>query len=290
MSPPPARRRRRLRRLLYIVAGVIVGAYVLICVGIFFAQPYLIYMPAPTCHLTPADLKLEFEDLTLHAADGVALAAWYLPHAAPRGTVLFCHGNADNLGDITPTLQTLHRLGFAVLALDYRGYGRSAGQPTEAGLYADAEAAWRYLVETRREPPERIVIVGRSLGGAVAIELASRHTPAALVVECTFTSMVDIGRREYPLLPVGLICTHRYESLRRVGRISCPKLFLHGRDDELIPLENARRLFDAACEPKQFIETPGGHNTAGFEHNWEYTQMLDDWLARVTPATQPHDR
>jgi len=259
--------KHRARRLLTIVVIVAATTYLAVCVGVYFAQPHLIYFPSPTYVSTPSDFHLDYEDLTLTSADGVAIAAWFVPHPEARASVILCHGNAENLGDMCTTIRTLHRLGYAVLALDYRGYGRSAGKPTEEGLYLDAEAAWQYLRQTRGEPAERIVVIGRSVGGAVAIDLASRHQPAALVVECTFTSLVDIGRREYPLLPVSLICTHRYESIRKVGRIACPKLFFHGTDDELIPLDNAKRLFAAAAEPKEFIETPGGHNSAGFEHN-----------------------
>ncbi|MCH9003231.1 MAG: alpha/beta hydrolase [Planctomycetes bacterium] len=169
----------------------------------------------------------------------------------------------------------------------YRGYGRSTGTPGEDGLYADAEAAWRYLTETRGERPDRIVLFGRSLGGAVAIELARRHNPAALVVESTFTSLVDVGRHHYPLLPVSLIATHRFDSLSKIAGIACPKLFLHGTDDALIPIDLGRALYDAAQSPKRFLETPGGHNNSGFTYSSEYTQLMTDFVNGAVSSPAP---
>jgi uncharacterized protein len=278
-----------------IVGGAVVLGYVAICLGLFLAQPKLIYFPAPNYAFMPDAVGLAYESVSLAAADGVPIAAVFVPHDEPRATVLFCHGNGENVGDLAQTLKTLHKLGFATLAFDYRGYGRSGGAPTEQGLYLDADAAWRWLTQTRGVPPEQVVIMGRSLGGAVAIELARRvgqsattsapssssARPGALVVECTFTSMVDLGRQEYPLLPINLLCTHRYESVKKVGQVTCPKLFLHGTDDTLIPLANARKLFDAAAAPKTFIETPGGHTSAGFEYNWETSERVRAWIEQA---------
>lgn len=266
------------RRLVAIVASAIVGGYVAICVGLFLAQRRLIYFPPAGYGTTPRDLGLAYEDLTLTTEDGVGLAAWLVLRDGARATVLFCHGNADNMSDLCTSVRALHQLGYSVLLFDYRGYGRSRGQPSEVGLYRDAEAAWRYLTEVRGLPANRIVIAGRSLGGAVAIDLAARHAPAALVVECTFASLVDIGQRQYPLLPVGWLCRDRFESIKKIPKVSCPKLFLQGTADELIPLEDARRLFAAAAEPKQLIETPGQHNNAGFEYSSDYTRRLAEWL------------
>ncbi len=277
-APTPTKRVRRARRLLLLTLGTIVVTYIGVCAVIYCIQDRLIYYPSRDYRITPADVKLTYDDLTLTTADGVAIAAWYVPHPAARATVLLCHGNAENLADSCQTIKSLHLLRCNVLALDYRGYGRSAGTPSEAGTYADAEAAWRYLVETQGIPPAQIVVMGRSLGGAVAIDLAARHAPGGLVVESTFTSLVEIGQREYPLLPVGLLCRHRYESIKKVPSITCPKLFFYGTRDELIPADNARRLFAAAAEPKEFVETPGGHNDGGFEYDDATLNKLQNWL------------
>lgn len=280
--------KKRAKRLL----AVAVLTYLGVCVVITFLQSRLVYFPTRGYDATPADVGLQFEDLTLETSDGVSIAAWYLPHPDPMGSIIFCHGNAGNMADRLHSLKLLHDMGLSVLIFDYRGFGRSEGRPSEEGTYQDAEAAWRYLIETRGEKPGRVVLFGRSLGGAVAIELARRHAengrragqplqeggPAALVVESTFTNLVDIGRLHYRFLPVRLLLSYRYASIEKVSEINCPKLFFHGRDDTLIPLANGRKLFDAAAEPKQFIETPGEHNEAGFAYSREFTERLKGFL------------
>jgi len=260
---------------------VVIAAYVGVCVVVGFLQARLIYFPSREYAAGPGDVGLKFEDLTLKTADAVGIAAWYVPCEAAKGTLIFAHGNGGNIADRLHAVKLLHGMGVNVLIFDYRGYGRSEGRPTEDGTYEDAEAAWRYLVEDRGERPERIVLFGESLGGAVVIELARRHRPGALVVESTFTSLVDVGRLHYPLLPVRLLLRYRYDSIGVVGRIDCPKLFIHGRDDTLVPIGNARKLFEAAAEPKQFLETPGDHNEAGFTYSPEYGERLAAFLDRV---------
>jgi hypothetical protein len=255
--------------------------YLGVCVLIAVFQSRLIYFPTGEYAFTPAGIGLDFEDLTLETGDGVAIAAWYVPHPTAKGSVIFCHGNAGNISDRVDSINALHRMGLNVLIFDYRGYGRSEGRPSEKGTYKDADAAWRYLVETRGESPDRIVLFGRSLGGAVAIELAGRNRPAALVVESTFTSLVDIGRLHYSLLPVRLVLRYRYDSICRVASLACPKLFIHGSGDTLIPFANGRELFAAAAQPKQFMETPGGHNQSGFMYSPEYTDRLATFLDMV---------
>ncbi len=265
---------KRLVRLGWVVALTYLG----VCVLVSLLQARLIYFPTRGYPTTPADAGLSFEDLRLKTRDGVSIAAWYIPHPDPKGSVLYCHGNAGNMSDRLHSIKLLHDMGISVLIFDYRGFGLSDGRPTERGTYEDADAAWRYLIETRREPPERVVLFGRSLGGAVAIELARRHTPGGLAVKSTFTSLLDIGRVHYRFLPIRFLLTYRYASIEKVGELTCPKLFMHGRDDTLIPPSNGRKLFDAAADPKKFIETPGEHNEAGFTYSPEFTDRLRAFL------------
>lgn len=281
-EPRPHRPKTSARRLLVIALATYVG----VCVLIAALQTKLIYFPSKGYDAVPTDVGLAFEDLTLRTADGVSIAAWYIPHEHARGNVIFFHGNAGNMTNRLHSVKLLHRMGLNVLIIDYRGYGRSEGKPSEDGTYEDAEAAWRYLTETRGETPDRIALFGRSLGGAIAIELATRHTPAALVTESTFTSLLDIGRMHYKFLPVRLILSYHYDSLSKVPRITCPKLFFHGREDTLIPLENGRRLFEASADPKEFIETPGGHNESGFTYTPKFTKRLEDFLLGVFAQDQ----
>lgn len=277
-SPTPRGLPRRVLRWL-VLASI---AYVSVCVLFGLFQRRLIYYPSRAAYeATPAERGLPFEDLTLTTHDGVDIAAWYMPHSQAKGTVLFLHGNAGNMAGRIDDAQILHRMGVNVLMIDYRGFGRSKGRPDEQGTYEDAETGWRYLVETLGQSPDAIVIFGRSLGGAIAIELASRQTPAGLVVESTFTNIVDVGRRLFPLLPVRWIVSYKYDSIQKVPSITCPKLHFHGTDDSLITFENGRTLFDAAAEPKQFIETPGGHGEAGFTYSSEYSGQLRTFIESV---------
>lgn len=273
--------KRNMRRFALRVARALAIGYLLARVGAALFQERLIYFPQRELEATPADVGLGFENIHLPTSDGETIHAWYIPRDVARGTVLWSHGNGGNMSFDLAVAEALHRMGCNVLLYDYRGYGESTGSPGEQGTYRDAEAVWAYLTETRGESTSRIVIGGRSLGGAVAIELALRHRPAALVVECTFTSLTDVARLHYPLLPVSWILVHRYESVGKVGRIGCPKLFFHGRDDALIPLSMGRSLFDAAAESKEFIVTPGDHNEAGFLYSPEYRRKLDGFLDDV---------
>lgn len=252
---------RRYARLLVLALGTYAG--VLVLVAMF--QTRLIYFPDREYQGTPAEVGLHFEEVTLAADDGIQIAAWYIPVDAAKGTVLIAHGNAGNLSNCLPTIAIFHRMGLNVLAFDYRGFGSSEGRPTELGTYRDAEAAWSHLVTTRREPPERIVLFGRSLGGAVMIELARRRAAAALITESAFTSMADVGQWHYPLLPVRWMLRHRYESITKVPQVRCPKLFVHPRDDSIVPFAMGQALFEAAADPKELLEVPGDHNDGGFE-------------------------
>lgn len=270
----------RWRRLV----GVVLGTYVGILVLAMLFQEWLIYFPSRAYDMTPASTGLDFEDVRLVTADGVTIAAWFVPRQEARATVLFFHGNAGNNGDGVPEIKALHSMGCAVMMVDYRGYGQSSGRPNEAGTYLDAEAAWKFLTETRGVPQESIVVFGESIGGAVAIELATRHTPGALVVQSSFTRLTDIAAIHYPFLPVRWLLRNRYDSIDKVGRIPCPKMFIHSSDDTLVPIANGQALFDAAAEPKRFLETPGGHNDGGFLSSREITTALDEFIDAALAA------
>lgn len=225
---------------------------------IFFPDQGSVGLPAP-------EFGLETRRVSLTSADGTRLLAWAIAPSEPAGRwALVLHGNAGNLA--TPGRpahsRQFHRLGLGVLALDYRGYGESDGVPSEAGLYADARAAYDYLQDSLRIPPERVIIYGHSLGSAVAIELASEVPAAGLIIEGAFTSVPDIGAELYPFLPVRAMARSRFPSLQRIATLRTPVLIIHGRDDTTIPPAHGRRLFDAAREPKTLLEVPGGHDDA----------------------------
>jgi hypothetical protein len=266
------------------VLKITAAVYVGLCILLFFRQSRMVYFPLAEVQATPADVGLAYESVVLEAADGIRLAGWYVPCEKARGTALMCHGNGGNIGDRLHPVGLFHELGLNVLIFDYRGYGESAGKPSEEGTYQDAQAAWQYLVGKRNTPPEKIVVFGRSLGGAVAAGLVervasgARAAPAALILEATFTSIPDMGARLYPWLPVRLLSRYRYNTLARLERINCPVLVAHSREDDMIPFEHGQRLFAAARAPKTFFELTGAHNEGEILTTPAYRQALDKFL------------
>jgi hypothetical protein len=232
-----------------------------------------IYYPDPRWIMTPSRLGLEAEEVHLAPEPGIHLHAWFFPRPDPLASLLFCHGNAGNVSHRLENVFYLLQTGFQVLLFDYRGYGHSTGQPSEEGLYQDAVSAWRHLVERADTTSAPRIIFGRSLGGAVAIELASRVQADGLIVESTFTSIRTLARLVLPLpmpeLPV------KYDSLSKIGQLKMPLLAIHGQEDELIPFADGQVLFDAAPEPKAWYPIPGaGHNDTYLTGGEAYFQRL----------------
>lgn len=252
-------------------------AYAALCLVVFLFQARLVYFPTRSVVVTPAALGLAFEEVWLEAADGVRLHGWFLPAEEPRGALLYGHGNGGNIADRMEPARAFRDMGLDVLLFDWRGYGRSAGAPTEAGLYRDGEAAWAWLVG-RGVAPERIVLYGESLGGGVAVELARRHGRGVLLTESTFTSVPDVGAEVYPWLPVRLLARHRFDNLAKAADVRVPWLIVHSPHDEIVPFEHALRLFDAAAEPKRLLPTGGGHNDGGFLRRAEWRQAVRAFL------------
>jgi pimeloyl-ACP methyl ester carboxylesterase len=198
-------------------------------------------------------------------------------------TVLFCHGNAGNIGDWVWAARACRDMGFGFLVFDYRGYGRSTGRPTEEGTYRDARAAWAYLTGEAGLRPAQIVVHGWSLGGAVAAWLAARETPAALVLESPFSSARDMAGRVFPLLPARLLCRFRYDTVASVRQVRCPVLVAHSPHDETIPYAQGLRVFEAAPEPKRFVELGGAHNGSGFDADPAFRAALLEFLRAPGP-------
>ncbi len=212
----------------------------------------------------PAALGLEqVEEVTFPTADGLTLHGWFFPSAqAGSMTVLVCNGNAGNRAYRAPLASALRTQGISVLLFDYRGYGGNEGSPTETGLAADSRAARAYLLGRADVRTSRLVYFGESLGAAVAVELAAAHPPSALVLRSPFTSMTDIGRFHYPLLPVGWLLRDRYPSLERIAGVRSPLLVIAGDSDVIVPIEQSRRLYEAApSRHKTLVVLPGvDHN------------------------------
>lgn len=229
----------------------------------------LVFHPARMADdwIEPPTIPLAVEDVQLQSSDGTRLHAWWCPLKANQevsetGAMLYCHGNAGNLSHRGGGIPAWQRsLGVPVLIFDYPGYGRSEGKPSEAGCYAAADAAYDWLTKTRGVPPSRLILYGGSLGGAVAVDLASRRPQRALVLVNTFTSIPDVGQMMYPWLPVHWIMRNRFESVAKIGRCQGPVFIAHGDCDEVIPFVLGQRLFAAAHEPKKFLPLAGcSHN------------------------------
>ncbi len=242
--------------------GVAVGVWAILVAVMFLFQSSFIFFPSRDIMATPSEAGLRYDPIEIHTADRERLSAWYVRAPRARATVLFLHGNAGNISHRIMALQTLQRLDLDVLLFDYRGYGKSTGSPSEQGTYRDALAAWEYLTVTQGIPADRIVSFGESLGGAVATWLATRHSPAGLILESTFTSMQELAGRFYPFFPASMLLRVNYPTLERLAQVPCPVLVIHSPDDEIVPYEHGQRLFDAVIGPKQFLARPGGHNDA----------------------------
>lgn len=197
--------------------------------------------------------------------------------------ILFCPGagNSIHFRRVQTQLQQLAGLGYNVLAFDYRGFGRTGGIPTESGLYDDAMAAYRYLTTVRRVAPSRVILAGRSLGSAVAVELATRVPSAGALLLSPIESVPATGAMLYPWVPVRILARNRFDSIGKIARVRVPIVLVHATSDRLVPLEAARRLFSRVTAPKLMLETGGGHNRAGFNPVAE----LSEALSRVWPVT-----
>ena len=274
-------RARRPISILVTMVVLLTAAYGAVCAGFYLRQDRLVFQPERVLGATPARHGLAFEDLKIRAPDGTKLAAWYVPGHSTGRTVLLLHGNGGNISRYLRTVEVLHRLGHGVLALDYRGYGASEGQPSEVGLYQDAAAAFDYLVGARQIPPAQIVVYGRSLGGAVAAWLAAHRRPGAVVLESTFTRLNDVGSYRYPWLPVRLLSRNSFDSVAQMAAVQCSVLIAHGLADTTVPAALGRALAAAAGPKAEFMALAGGHNDTFIKGGTAYYRHLDQFMRRT---------
>ena len=266
-----------IRNVIILIALV----YILIILLLFFFQSRLVFFPQREITLTPEVAGLPYEDVYFVAEDGIKLNGWFIPSDPGRGVILFCHGNAGNISHRLETIKIFNDLDLNVFIFDYRGYGKSAGRPGENGTYLDADAAWIYLTEIRNIDPRNIIVFGRSLGGAVAVNLASERPVRGLIVESSFTSIKDLGSETYPFLPVRLLSRIEYNALEKIKKVQCPKLIIHSRDDEMISFRHGERLYNAASEPKEFLEISGTHNEGFLLNSERYKSRIGSFLNQI---------
>jgi pimeloyl-ACP methyl ester carboxylesterase len=275
-------RRYWLRALLAALA-LAIAAYGAAAWYLWAKQRELIFTPTADVSRTPADVQLRYEDVRIPLRAGT-LHGWWLPSAdADAASVLYLHGSDLNLGANVDHIAALSRIGLSVLAVDYRGYGRSSGAfPSESGLYDDATAAWDYLIGQRSVDPGRAFIYGHSLGGAVAIELALRRPQAAgVIVESAFTSLADVAKLDYWMFPVNWLLDQRFDAIARLPMLRVPVLFIHGTADVEVPYTMSERLFAAAPGPKSLTLIPGaGHEDNAAIGATPYTRAVVEFVTR----------
>ena len=238
-----------------------------------WGQDMLVYFPTKRIYQTPEDFALAYEDVWLKTVDG-QMHAWWVPAGLDAPAVVFFHGNGGNISYRMSTVNAFVKMGYSVLIVDYPGYGKSQGKPTEQGTYRTAESAWRYVRKAKKVPAEKMFIFGRSLGGGVASYLAVREKCAGLILESTFTSIPDVARKKFWILPAEHICKIYYNTNTRLPKIHSPVMVIHSMDDDLIPYSMGVKNFNSANEPKTFLQINGSHNAA-FDHS------INLWKKRV---------
>ena len=242
--------------------------------------PWILFRPTREHFHTPEDYGLTFEDVTLATSDGVKLNGWYVPAPEARGTLLFFHGNTGNISHRLDSIEIFHDLGLSVFIVDYRGYGKSGGRRSIPGVTEDALSAWRYLTKARETSPDDIVVFGRSIGGAVAMQLMRHVTPRALILESTFSSLPEMIRVPFLVPVVRLLIGDVFNSAEVASKLKVPTLYFHSPDDDIVPYRLGRRLYEAAAGEKTFVELSGGHNEGFLESTDVYRPALDEFFTK----------
>jgi len=256
--------------------GSVLFVYACLCAYAFFFSNGMMFQPGIS----------SYEDsdriLKLTAADGTQISGLHLQTPQAFYTILYSHGNGEDMGDMMSVFKTLQESGFSVFAYDYRGYGTSEGQPSEQTAYQDVNAAYRYLTEELKIPPNRIIALGRSIGGGPAVDLAAREPLAGLIIESSFTTAFRVMTR-VPLLPFD-----KFANIHKLKRVQCPVLIVHGTEDGTIPFGQAKQLFAAANEPKQFLAVEGaGHNDLLWVAGDRYGKTLQEFVQLIAESEAP---
>jgi len=242
-----------------------------------------IFHPSDKIDHTPRDLGLAFDDIYFTTSDGVRLNGWFVPYPGAQTTLLWFHGNAGNISHRLENIKLLHdKVKINVWIFDYRGYGRSEGKISEEGTYRDGEAALRYLRNRKDVDPKGIVFFGRSLGAAVAVDLATREECSALILETPFASIREMARAVFPFLPLGPLLRTRYDAVEKIRKVKAPVLVLHGDRDEVVPFEQGKKVFEAAPSPKEFYTIRGAHHNDTYIVGGDaYFAVLKDFIDRA---------
>lgn len=255
----------------------VVSVAVVFLAAIRYIEHNSIFFPMKEMTITPRSAGLSYEDVYFRTDDGKLINGWFMPVKDADLTVILCHGNAGNISHRIEKAAILRDLGLNVFLFDYRGYGKSEGTPSEAGLYKDAEAAYRHVTAEMNIPPDNIILYGESIGSPVAIRLAARVKVRGLITEESFTSIKDMAAMAYPFMPP-VIFSSRFDAAAGIRNVKCPKLIMHSVNDEIVPYRMGQELYAAAAPPKTFLKLTGGHNTAFIDAGNAYRKGIKDFV------------
>ena len=264
------------------MGGVITSFLVLVLFGgwIYYQQPAMVFYPVQTMSEDPSDWGLQYEDVKLSTDDNIRLHGWYISHPDADRVILFFHGNAGNISHRQKSIEIFHNLGLSIFIVNYRGYGKSEGTPSELGFYKDSRVAWNYLLTEKGVNKKNIIIFGRSLGGVVATELASEVQPGYLILESTFSSAKDMAKKIFPIMSTFIPLRFEFNAIEYIKKVKSPLLVAHSPDDEIIPYQLGEKLFLAANEPKVFLQLTGGHNGGFLMSQPDYEQQIGQFLTK----------
>lgn len=263
------------------VMAVLMLLYAVLLVGF---EKKIIFHPAkfPEGYWNPVSLGLKAQDISFQTVDGVNLHGWFVPTPGARATLLWFHGNAGNLSHRLDNIQRLLPLNLNIFIFDYRGYGKSEGEPDENGIYKDSQAAYNKILELEEVSVNSLFLFGRSLGGICATETALNNPARGLILESTFTSASDMSRKIIPLIPLGWAIRSKLDAINKVTELKLPKLFLHGDRDEVVPFDLGRKLYEEASDPKSFYIIQGaGHNDTYIMGGRGYYNALDEFITET---------
>jgi uncharacterized protein len=269
--------------VLGVLGTLLVGGYAAICGLVYSNQDKLLYFPDDYFITDPASAGLDFEEFSLEVSPGVTVTGWIVERDPAAPWILQFHGNAGNISNRVDHLKLFYELGFNGVLFDYRGYGKSTGTPSEAGLVEDGLAVVKYLKEEKGVDPRFLVYWGESLGGAVAAAVAAKEEPRALILKSTFTSVPDLAGEVYPFLPVKYLSKTHFETKNLVPNFLFPKLIVHGHSDTVVPFHHGQRLYQLSLEPKTFLQVDRDHNASPLELGDEFNQTVQKFITDAVP-------
>lgn len=260
--------------------AILLGGYIALLTLVSVFQSHLIYFPSKDMRFSPKNMGLEYENVKFLSHDNIELFGWYIPSKDANMTLLYMHGNGGNISNRLDSIKIFNSLGLNIFIWDYRGYGYSGGSATEQNTYDDAMRAWEYLVNEKGLKAEDIIIFGRSLGGAIAANLASKVKPKAVILESTMTSVKDMASDIYPFVPSPFI-HFKYETIEYLKNINSPLLVIHSQNDDIIPFEHGEKIFELANEPKGFVKIRGSHNRGFLNSKEVYIWALAKFFKEI---------